>query len=167
MICRRFTNSDTLELISLLARIDQDGTALHFRPHPMTAEEAVKMANYAGQDHYAGVWVGDCLRGYGCLRGWDEGYEIPSLGIYMLPEARGTGLAQAMMAHLHEVAQNAGAPKVRLRVKASNERAWRLYEKFDYEFPGTFERGELVGIKVLTTQAKTPVDKNEAVTYTA
>ena len=108
------------------------------------------IANYPGRDRYVGAWVNGELCGYGMLRGWDAGFSVPSLGIYVIPRARGSGLAEELMRHLHNVAAEA-APRVRLRVTPDNLPARALYERVGYVFDGTVERGELVGVKTLST----------------
>jgi len=45
------------------------------------------------------------------LRGWDEGYETPSLGIAVHPDARGLGLARTFMGFLHAAASFQGAAR--------------------------------------------------------
>jgi ribosomal protein S18 acetylase RimI-like enzyme len=77
------------------------------------------------------------------LRGWDEGYTTPAVGIAVRPDARGKGFGRTMMAHLHLEAQNRGATRVRLRVNSDNVVARRLYESLGYVYAGE-ERGELV-----------------------
>jgi len=69
---------------------------------------------------------------YGMLRGWSEGYAIPSLGIAVLPECRRRGVARQLMHHLHEVAADRGAASVRLTVYRENRAASLLYESFGY-----------------------------------
>lgn len=82
--------------------------------------------------------------GYGLLRGWDQGYDVPSLGIAIRPDRRGQGLGILLMHFLHAAARQRGALRVRLRVHPGNARARDLYEKLGYRFEGE-ERGELVG----------------------
>jgi ribosomal protein S18 acetylase RimI-like enzyme len=135
-------------LASLFSTIASDATADRFHPHPFTRETATAIANAAGRDLYLGHWVGGELCGYGMLRGWDAGYAIPSLGIYMVPGARGGGHAQTLMLALHQHALAAGAKQVRLKVYPDNTPAVRLYERLGYAFDSV-ENGQRVGIKTL------------------
>lgn len=105
-----------------------------FQPHPFTPKQASFIANYNGKDLYALViYEGDVV-GYGMLRGWDEGYDIPSLGITIHPKFRRCGIGNLMMQYLHIVARLKGCKNIRLRVRRGNLRARRLYEKFGYKF---------------------------------
>ena len=119
-----------------------------FHPHPLTPAQAAVIANYAGADLYYALCDGCEVLGYGLLRGWDEGYAIPSLGIAMHPAARGRGLAAPFMHFLHAAAARRGAPQVRLKVYRTNERALALYERLGYTF-ATTDAPELVGLREL------------------
>lgn len=148
---RQLDPSDEIVLGSFFEAVSRDPTALRFRPHPFTVAQAKIVANYSGRDAYFGAWADGKLCGYGMLRGWDAGHAIPSLGIYVAPSARGTGLSGELMGAMHTAAREAGAERVRLRVAPDNAPARRLYEKCGYQFDATIERGELVGIKPLTS----------------
>jgi ribosomal protein S18 acetylase RimI-like enzyme len=116
-----------------------------FRPHPMTDEVAVRICAYDGRDLYYAACAAGGLVAYGLLRGWEEGFDIPSLGIAIHPEARGRGLARPFMAFLHAAAKVRGATKVRLTVYRDNQRAVELYRRLGYIFESKNER-ELVGV---------------------
>jgi [ribosomal protein S18]-alanine N-acetyltransferase len=116
-----------------------------FHPHPMTDAEAARLCNYAGRDLYYAACASGSVLAYGMLRGWDEGYAIPSLGIAIHPEARGRGLARPFMAFLHAAAKARGATKIRLTVYNDNQRAVEIYRHLGYQFEAKNER-ELVGL---------------------
>ena len=78
---------------------------------------------------------------FGMLRGWAQGYEVPSLGIATYPQGRGYG--RGMMAALESVARERGATRIRLRVHADNVRARALYDGLGYQEIG-IERGQTV-----------------------
>jgi ribosomal protein S18 acetylase RimI-like enzyme len=126
-------------LADLLPRIDPTW----FRPHPMTAEGAEVIASRAGLDVYLVGVVDDEPIAYGMLRGWDEGYEVPTLGIAVRRDHEHRGYAREMMAALHAVAADRGARRVRLRVHPHNERALALYQRLGYAAIGV-ERGEVL-----------------------
>ena len=116
----------------------------HFHPHPLTALEAERRCHYQGPDLYYILVEDGRVLGYGMLRGWDEGYAIPSLGIAIHPSERGKGLGKAFMHFLHAAAGRKGATQVRLKVHPDNTAAVALYEELGYTFHGQ-ERGQLVG----------------------
>jgi len=83
------------------------------------------------------------------LRGWDEGYAVPSLGIAVRAEAQGSGLGRLVMGYLHTEARRRGAPRIRLKVYPDNVRAVELYRSLGYEYRPELESGQLVGYKEL------------------
>ena len=130
-------------LAELFEALRAAGDERWFHPHPLTREEAERLSAYEGRDVYRVLTEDGRVLAYGMLRGWDEGYEVPSLGLAVHPRARGRGAGRALVDHLHEAARARGAARVRLTVYADNEPARRLYEELGYELE---RRGaELVG----------------------
>lgn len=116
----------------------------YFHPHPFTPEKARSLSVYDGNDLYYVASDGNRILGYGMLRGWDEGYDIPSLGIVLHPEKRGIGLGKSLMHFLHTAAKIRGAKKIRLKVYPENHAAVNLYENLGYRYVDKSE-GQLVG----------------------
>ena len=137
----------TVALGHFFARVAGDPKSSQFHPHPFSDSEAERICSLVGNDKYVALSSDGDFLGYGMLRGWDEGFSIPSLGIYVAPELRGTGAARLMMQHLHLIARLAGATQVRLKVYRENFSAYRLYESMGYLFTDSNEHGDqLVGI---------------------
>ena len=137
---KKFKKSLGLFFEELVTSKDQD----YFHPHPFTFEEATRIVEYEGYDLYFAMIKGSEIIGYGMLRGWDEGYSIPSLGIIIKQNMRGKGLGKLFMHYLHIVAHLRGAKSVRLKVYPDNLIAKNLYEGIGYTFE-TLEDGQLVG----------------------
>jgi ribosomal-protein-alanine N-acetyltransferase len=116
-----------------------------FHPHPFTSEAARDRANYSGKDLYFVVLEGNNVMGYGMLRGWDEGYEIPSLGIAIHPDMQGQGLGRLLMDFLRIAALRRGAKKIRLRVYRNNKAAVHLYHSLGYELSEDSDARYLLG----------------------
>lgn len=132
--------SDREQLLAeLFSNIDQT----FFRPHEFTPAEAHRVSNHRGRDIYALLVEDKRAIAYGMLRGWDEGYPTPYLGIAVRTDAQSRGMGRLMMGHLHDLARARGAAEVRLRVHPDNERAKRLYESLGYVYRSV-ERGELL-----------------------
>ena len=117
---------------------------LYFHPHPLTHEMAKKIATYEGGDLYFLQIKNNEIAGYAMLRGWDEGFTIPSLGIVIHPTFRNQGLGREFMEFLHNQARAKGANKVRLKVYSNNAGAQQLYENLGYSFTDE-ENGQLIG----------------------
>jgi len=134
-------------LAVFFSRIASDTTSRHFHPHTFTEHDAERICGYSGKDLYVGLHFNGNFFGYGMLRGWDEGFSVPSLGIYIAPDMRGTGAARLMMQHLHLAAKLSNATQVRLNVYTDNTAALRLYRSFGYQFDTSSGSGaQVVGI---------------------
>ena len=162
-VIRRLVAGDREALATLFQGIAADPAARHFHPHPFTAPQAARIAGHQGRDVYLGLFEGDAIVGYGMLRGWDEGYAVPSLGLYLHPAARGRRLAQSLMLALHREAARQGAERIRLKVYADNVAAIRLYRRLGYVFTDE-EAGQRVGYLALAPQAAAspPADTDSA-----
>ena len=134
---------------SFLRALEKAGDDARFKPHPFTDQGVKERVDYKGKDFYCLLVDGLEVVGYGLLRGWDEGYDVPSLGIAVRPGLQGTGRGRSIMQHLHEEARRLGAKQVRLRVRKENEPAIRLYEEFGYALKPDAEEGFLVGFASL------------------
>lgn len=112
-----------------------------FRPHDLGADGARQIARHVGTDVYLIGFLDDVAVAYGMLRGWDEGYRVPALGVAVRDGYRDRGLGRQMMHALHDVVRERGGRRVRLRVAPGNARARHLYDSMGYRHVGV-ERGE-------------------------
>jgi len=121
----------------------------NFSPHPFDDENANRVCNYNGQDLYYSVLLDRSeIIAYGILRGWDEGFEIPSIGLCVLQGYQGRGLGELLMNLLETVSRLRSCQKVMLKVKKNNTAAISLYEKRKYVF-SEYNKDFLVGYKNL------------------
>jgi len=106
-----------------------------FSPFPFDGKQATVLCNYQGQDlYYAIIMENTKIIGFGMLRGWDEGYEIPSIGLCIRKTYQGMGFGKLMLAFLEIASKVKGCSKVMLKVKKNNDKAKRLYEANGYTF---------------------------------
>jgi len=120
----------------------------HFYPHPFSLEYLVFLIINKTRDFYCVLTIDNKVVGYGLLRGWEEGYDIPSLGIAIHRDYRGLGLGKFLMEYLHLVAKLRESKKIRLRVHKSNKVAKDMYEELGYIFR-EFDNEYYEGIKTL------------------
>lgn len=144
LIVSRLGPADLGDAVTLFEVIATDPAAARFHPHPFDAAEAARVCSYRDNDLYLGARRDGMLVGYGLLRGWDEGYSVPTLGIYICPSARGQGLGVPFMRRLHDYARARGANRVMLKVYPDNLTAIFLYRSIGYVFLGE-SAGQLVG----------------------
>ncbi|HJT46197.1 MAG TPA: GNAT family N-acetyltransferase [Chthoniobacterales bacterium] len=143
-VCATLGPEHALALAVLFNHLREADDAGFFHPHPLTDAEAAARANYSGRDFYCVMLQDNKAIGYGMLRGWDDGYDIPSLGIALDPSARGQGNSRILMKFLHDAAKERGAAKVRLKVDSKNRPAIELYRSLGYVFQSQQDQ-ELIG----------------------
>jgi GNAT superfamily N-acetyltransferase len=137
---------DAQSLAELFGAID----STRFHPHPLNSLEAERIAAYVGEDAYAILEDSGLFVAYGILRGWEDGFVVPSLGIAVRMDRQRHGYGRQMMNWLAIEARRRGANRIRLRVDPQNLGARRLYESLGYTYAGD-ERGELVMFLDLVT----------------
>ncbi len=137
-------------LIRFFEAINEPEYIKDFSPHPFNEENAMRVCNYQGQDLFYSVLLGEKkIIGYGMLRGWDEGYEIASIGLCILKKYQGIGLGRLLLSFLETVSRVRGCLRVMLKVKKGNKKAKRLYETQGYIFKEHDEE-LLIGYKNFT-----------------
>lgn len=141
---RRIDEGFEKALRSFFQNIVQSGDDRFFHPHPFNKDEASRIAHYKGKDLYYIMVNGDDIIAYGYLRGWDEGYRIPSLGIIILELYRHQRVGKFFMKFLHFAAKMRGAEKIMLKVYINNKEAYRLYRSLGYVFEKE-ENDQLIG----------------------
>lgn len=103
-----------------------------FDPFPLTAREAQRIALEPRKDAYFVAAHTDRLVGLSMLRGFDEGYEIPSFGIFVDHEVHGHGVGRALTAWTVDAARARGCPSIRLTVYSTNSVALGLYASLGF-----------------------------------
>jgi len=103
-----------------------------FDPFPLTADEARRIALKPRQDAYFVASVKGGLIAMSMLRGFDEGFEVPSFGIFVDHRHHGKGIGRRLTVWTVDEARNRGYPAVRLSVYASNVGALGLYRSLGF-----------------------------------
>jgi ribosomal protein S18 acetylase RimI-like enzyme len=106
-----------------------------FRPFDFTAE-SIAAAIKEGDEHWVVTTQRSCVVTYGMLRGWADGYRVPSLGVAVDLMYRRKGLGAAMIMFLHHRAAERGCTHVMLHVDDENLGAQSLYRAMGYRQEG-------------------------------
>jgi perosamine synthetase len=123
----RLTPADEGALAHVLTANDLPAVTEQFHPFALDARSAKAIATAPGRDRFYGARLHGRLVGLSMLRGWNEGYEVPSFGILVDGAHRGRGIGRALTEHTCEQARRLGCTRVRLSVYAANARAAGLY----------------------------------------
>jgi ribosomal-protein-alanine N-acetyltransferase len=143
---------DAEQLGELFVALATGPEAGQFHPHPLTVEAARRVAGGAAsrKDIYFAAFLGNRLVGYGMLRGWDEGYSIPSFGVAVAAAYRGRGVGRALLRYAIESARGRGAETMMLKVHVDNPGARNLYESEGFVFgPSPDDPGQVKGLLAL------------------
>jgi GNAT superfamily N-acetyltransferase len=103
-----------------------------FDPFPLDAARARWIALEPHRDSFYLALREERPVGFSMLRGLDEGYVIPSFGIFVDHESHGEGVGRALTAWTVEQARRGGCSAVRLAVYAANLSARLLYESLGF-----------------------------------
>ncbi len=108
----------------------------YFHPFPLNRDSAKRIVCTVHLDRYYGVFDRDQIIGFCMLRGWDQGFSIPSLGVLVDSDFQGHGVGRKMTEFCLLEASRLGCPSVRLSVYASNEFAVRIYRALGFQEVG-------------------------------
>src|ERR1700722_17301529 len=101
-------------LARLLEENDREEITGHFHPFPMTRETAERLCLGHFKDCYCVAFLDNVMVGLVMLRGWDEGYDIPSFGLFVDHRYHGLGLGRMLTDYAMIEAKRRGCAKVRL-----------------------------------------------------
>lgn len=120
----------------MLSRLLEDNNlpqvTRYFHPFPLTAETAYRIACTDHLDRYYVAIVDGQFAGLCMLRGWDEGFEVPSLGILVDHRRRRLDVGRIMTRFAISEASRLECPVLRLTVHSSNRPAVRLYRSLGF-----------------------------------
>jgi ribosomal-protein-alanine N-acetyltransferase len=104
-----------------------------FDPFPLTVDEARRIALEPRLDAYFVARTDAGLIGMSMLRGFDDGFEVPSFGIFVDHRHHGRGVGRRLTAWTVGEARRRGCAAIRLSVYASNEAGVHLYRSLGFE----------------------------------
>ncbi len=122
-------------LAALLAEQRSDYLA-HFHPFGFDAATLAAQFMAAKRDRFLGIYENEALLGFFMLRGFDEGYQRPSFGVFVAEVTAGRGLARFALERALAWCVESGVEIVMLKVAVENPRARRIYVGAGFEFVG-------------------------------
>ena len=112
----------------------------HYTAFELTNEKFISLLTKASKDKYFGIFFGDEIVGFYMLRGFDEGYKIPSYGVIILSKFSNKGLSKLTLYHAFSLCRINNIKKLMLKVHPENTFAKNLYESLGFEKTGFDER---------------------------
>ena len=136
LIIKKLTAESAGE-ISLLLKNESPEYSRYFIPFTFELETIRQILNNLKKDSFWGIFINNKLVGFYMLRGFDEGYEIPSYGVWISKEYSGKGLSKLTLQHAISFCAINHIKKMMLKVHPQNSIAKRMYEKFGFKQSGT------------------------------
>lgn len=127
IIFRALVPSDATSVATFFARCRDHAEMAFFHPFPLTQETAHQLACEPRLDRYYVADVAQAVVGLSMLRGWDEGYEVPSFGVMVDPRWHSRGVGSRLTDFTIAAASELGCESVRLSVYSGNMRATSMY----------------------------------------
>jgi ribosomal protein S18 acetylase RimI-like enzyme len=120
--------ADFEDLADLFENNNVETVTRFFTPFPLTRETALEIALGEHRDrYYLGLEDGRII-GFSMLRGWDEGYSIPSFGMFIDQHYHGKGYGKQLLDLTIKAARKLGCEQIRLSVRAGNHPAHHMYQ---------------------------------------
>ncbi len=122
-------------LSALILNAPKDHTK-YFTPFSFEEDSIKKIINNAVNDKYFGIFINDDLAGFYMLRGFDQGYEVPSYGVWVSDKFSGLGLSKLTLQHAITFCKINNIKKIMLKVYPENIIAKSIYEAFGFKQEG-------------------------------
>jgi ribosomal protein S18 acetylase RimI-like enzyme len=129
---RAVEHNDFEALARFLENNNRPEITRHFNPFPLDSKTAYRIACTEHRDQYYVAVLKDEIVGFCMLRGWDEGFQIPSFGILVGHRHISLGLGRKMTEFAISEARASGCAHIRLTVYASNTIAFKLYTRLGF-----------------------------------
>lgn len=128
---RRLTPSDADALSAMLTN-SSSNYQRYFAPFPFDADFLKQMLAAARNDQFWGMSADAALAGMFMLRGFDEGYTVPSYGVSVAEKFSGRGLLKVSLAFSIAWCRLNDINRIRLTVHPDNVVAKNVYENIGF-----------------------------------
>ncbi len=108
----------------------------HFIPFLFDEKTIYNILINTKKDYFYGIFFSNELVGFYMLRGFDEGYEIPSYGVFIKEEFSSKGLGKLSLDHAISLSKLLNKKRIMLKVHPENKTAKTLYEKYGFQQEG-------------------------------
>ena len=139
--CRRLRSHDKSKLGDFFEQNNNKELTVAFHPFPLNRETAENLLDQSRQDCFFVIEEEGEIIGFSMLRGFDEGFEIPSFGVFVEAAHQGRGAGKYLCKWTLRWCDQTGIDKTRLSVHRENTRAIELYRQLDF-IEGDSPKGE-------------------------
>lgn len=132
---RKLLTTDLADLIDLWNKDPLDYNK-HFIPFEIKYDNLKSILEKVDKDLFIGIFVNKKIAGFFMLRGFDEGYEIPSYGVWISSQYTNKGLAKLTLQYSLSFCQITGVKRIMLKFHPDNMIAMKMYKKFGFNESG-------------------------------
>ena len=132
---KKLTSESAEELSKLLLTNDPEYSK-YFIPFSFDLQTIKDRMENLKQDSFWGIFINYKLVGFYLLRGFDEGYEIPSYGVWISKEFSGKGSSKLTLQHAISFCKLNHIGNLMLKVHPDNIIAKKIYERFGFHKSG-------------------------------
>ena len=132
ILIRKLITDDFEILAEFLQKNNTQQIKRQFNPFPLTRDTAYQIACENHLDKYYIAIFEEKITGLGMLRGWEENFPIPSLGLLIDKDFQGMGLGKLMLKYMINEVKRLGCSRIRLTVNATNRYAIDLYNSVGF-----------------------------------
>lgn len=133
LMIREVQDIDCKTLTQFFEENNRPEITKYFHPFLLSLSTAYKIACESHIDRYYIAINNGFILGLCMLRGWDEGFDIPSFGILVDYRYQGHGIGKKMTEFTISEVKRLGCNAIRLSVYASNVQAVHLYFSLGFQ----------------------------------
>lgn len=127
-------DATTCRLILQNIRREDPNYLAYFTPFNWNTNDFFDNVMSSIKDQYFGIFIDEMPIGFYMLRGFDQGFKIPSYGIWISSKYSNLGFAQLALNHAHCFCKLNKVQSIILKVHSENTFAKLIYEKHGYVF---------------------------------
>ena len=120
----------------------------HFIPFEFDQVTITSVLKNSIKDKFFGLFVNNKLVGFYMLRGFDQGYAVPSYGVYISHKFSGLGLAKLTLHHALSICRINKIEELMLKVHPDNIFAKKMYEDFGFNCTGKDKKNDNLIYKI-------------------
>jgi len=139
LLVSRLSPNDASAL-SVLLTTDENEYQQYFIPFATDIKRLEERLASVCEDRYWGVWFESNLAGFFMMRGFDEGYQRPSFGVYIARAHSGKGLSRLALDYCMSWCRMNHIRAMMLKVHPDNRYARQTYEKAGFTVNSTCSR---------------------------
>jgi len=124
--------ADQSEQLALLLQSEDKEYSKYFIPFLYDIETISGILSKAIKDQFYGIYVKNGIAGFYMLRGFDEGYSVPSYGVWISEKYSNKGLSTFTLQHALSICKLNSIKKIMLKVHPDNIAARHIYEKHGF-----------------------------------